>query len=533
VVRDHDELHDALLTLEAVPRSEQWQTWFDELVVRKRATAMTIGNEVLWVPAERLSLVRMAYPDGVLLHAIDAVDRRTATDREAAVTEIVRGWLESIGPVTAPALASRLALPLEAIDTAMVRLESEGQILRGRFTPGRGASADIEWCNRRLLARIHSLTLGRLRREIQPVTSAEFLRFLFRWQHLAPGTQLHGVDGALQIIQQLQGYEISASAWELQVLARRVSRYEPELLDRLCLAGEVIWGRLSPHPAFEPVTPDTGVNGSNGRANRRVRPTRIAPVAIFLREDAGWLLEQAPQDSTPLEMTALSHPAREVFDALARRGASFLPDLAKATGRLTSEVEDGLWELTAAGLVTADGFENLRALIDPKRRRGEGRERLRRPRHAAGRWDLLHRSFESDGGGEALRDPATAGVPIPRVEAFARQLLRRWGVVFRDLVARETLAPPWRDLLMTLRRMEARGEIRGGRFVSGFLGEQFALPEAIEALRAIRRMDPGHLPLAVPAADPLNLSGILLPGPRISALANVRVELVSAEVLSA
>jgi ATP-dependent Lhr-like helicase len=527
VVRDRDELHDALLTLNAVPRSEQWQAWFDELTATRRAAAMAVGNDMLWVPAERLSLVRLAYPDGVLLHPIHAVDRRVVTDRDAAVTEIVRGWLESIGPTTAAALASRLALPLDAIETGLVRLESEGQILRGRFTPGRSTAGDIEWCNRRLLARIHSLTLGRLRREIQPVTSAEFLRFLFRWQHLAPGTQLHGVDGALQILQQLQGYEISASAWESQVLARRLARYEPELLDRLCLAGEVIWGRLSPHPAFEPLAADLAVNGSNGRTARRVRPTRIAPVSIFLREDAGWLLAETPRGSLGPEMTALSHPAREVLGALERRGASFLPDLVKATRRLTSEVEDGLWELTAAGLVTADGFENLRALIDPRRRRGEGRERLRRPRHAAGRWDLLRAPSDSEAQGD------TTTMQTNRVDAFARQLLRRWGVVFRDLVARETLAPPWRDLLMTLRRMEARGEIRGGRFVAGFLGEQFALPEAIEALRAIRRMNQDHLPLAVSAADPLNLSGILLPGPRVSALANVRVELVSAEVLTA
>ncbi len=534
VVRDRDELHDALLTLIALPRTESWQGWLDELVASRRAAALIVGDRHLWVAAERLSLARLAYPDGRLLHTIEPVDRRIAPDSDAAVTEIIRGWLESIGPTTSAALAFRLVLPPDIVETALIRLESEGQILRGRFTPGRGAPPEIEWCNRRLLARIHSLTLGRLRREIQPVTSAEFVRFLFRWQHLAPGTQQHGVDGALQVIRQLQGYEISAAAWESQVLARRVARYEPELLDRLCLSGEVVWGRLSPHPAFEPAGDEPSPAGSNGRAVRRVRPTRIAPVAIFLREDAGWLVEQAQsvrEESRGPGLTALSHPARDVLEALERRGASFLPDLVKTSGRLTSEVEDGLWELTAAGLVTADGFENLRALIDPKRRRGEGRERMRRPRHAAGRWALLRAPSDRDSlaGGQAERTTQQDG----RVEAFARQLLRRWGVVFRDLIARETLAPPWRELLMTLRRLEARGEIRGGRFVTGFLGEQFALPEAIEALRAIRRMSHDNLPLAVSAADPLNLSGILLPGPRVSALANVRVELIGAEVLSA
>ncbi|PYR96475.1 MAG: DEAD/DEAH box helicase, partial [Acidobacteria bacterium] len=294
----------------------------------------------------------------------------------------------------------------------------------------------------------------------------------------------------LQIVKQLQGYEISAAAWESEVLRRRVARYTPDLLDRLCLSGEVMWGRLSPHPSL--LLDDATLR------NRRIRPTRVAPVAIFLREDAPWLLD------SPAQRNGLSQSGREVADALERRGASFLPELVKATGQLTSQVEDALWELAAAGLVTADGFENLRALIDPKRRRGEGSSRLKMPRHAAGRWALLDL-------------PHTAPSPDERADTFARQLLLRWGVIFRDLLARETLAPAWRDLLMALRRMEARGEIRGGRFVSGFLGEQFARPEAVDLLRSIRRT-PSDLALKIAAADPLNLAGIILPGSRISPL---------------
>jgi ATP-dependent Lhr-like helicase len=239
--------------------------------------------------------------------------------------------------------------------------------------------------------------------------------------------------------------------------------------------------------------------------SRRIRPTRVAPVAIFLREDASWLLESVPQGN------GISQSGRDIVEALRRRGASFLPELAKTTGLLTSQVEDGLWELAAAGLVTADGFENLRALVDPKRRRGEGSARLKMPRHAAGRWALLEIAGSSQTADE-------------RAEAFARQLLLRWGVVFRDLLARETLAPVWRDLLIALRRMEARGEIRGGRFVSGFLGEQFARPEAVDLLRSVRR-NPAQTPLKISAADPLNLIGIILPGGRISPLAAQVVEL--------
>jgi ATP-dependent Lhr-like helicase len=340
------------------------------------------------------------------------------------------------------------------------------------------------------LARIHRLTIGRLRREIEPVTTADFVRFLHRWQHLAPGSQLHGADGVLHVIKQLQGYEISAAAWEGEILPSRVAHYSPEFLDQLCLSGEVMWGRLSPHPAFD--------NNENGRTHK-VRPTRVAPLTLFLRADAEWLLA-GPE---PASDASLSHPAREVLAELQQRGASFFPELARATGRLASEVEDALWELVAAGLVTADGFENLRALVDPKRRRGEGRGRLARPRHAAGRWALLRR-------------PAISWGEISPA-SFARQLLQRWGVVFRDLAARETLAPAWRDLLVELRRMEARGEIRGGRFAEAFLGEQFALPEALDLLRAVRRSgESGGLPEVSPT-DPLHLAGILPPGPRRAA----------------
>jgi len=246
--------------------------------------------------------------------------------------------MESIGPATITALATRLALPQNVVESAMAKLEAGGQVLRGRFTPrAKAPDTEMEWCNRRLLARIHRLTLGRLRKEIEPVASADFLRFLFTWQHVAPGTQLHGADGVLQIVRQLQGYEISAAAWESEVLKRRVARYTPDLLDRLCLSGEVMWGRLSPHPSL--LLDDATLR------NRRIRPTRVAPVAIFLREDASWLLESPPQKN------GLSQSARDVAEALQRRGASFLPELVQATGQLTSQVEDGLWELAAAGLV--------------------------------------------------------------------------------------------------------------------------------------------------------------------------------------
>ncbi len=458
--RDHDELHDALLTLVRMPPVDEWQIFFGELAAMGRASTITREGSPYWVATERLSVA----------------DDPTA---------VVSGWLECMGPVTVSGLAAKLAFPPDAVEAALLRLEAQGQVMQGRF---RNTQGDMEWCNRRILARIHRATIGRLRREIEPVTALDFERFLQAWQHVAPGSQLHGADGTLQIIRQLEGYEIPAAAWESEILARRIAKYDPDFLDELCLSGDVMWARVSPHPAVV--------------ENRRVRPTRIAPITLFLREDAEWLM-RGPGSEDSL---GLSHAAREVLLALERNGASFFGDLVRQTARLASEVEDGLWELLAGGFVTADGFDNLRALIDPKRRRGEGRGREKRPRHAAGRWALLH----SRGAKMSTEE---------RIERFARQLLIRWGVLLRDLLVRETIAPPWRDLLPILRRMEARGEIRGGRFVSGFTGEQFARPEAVDLLRSIRRHSDSSTIAAVAGADPLNLTGIIVPGPRVSRLA--------------
>jgi ATP-dependent Lhr-like helicase len=460
--RDADELHDALLTLVNVPFSEGWQPLFEELAATGRAATITRNGSLFWVATERLAL---------------------ADDAHA----IVCGWMDSLGPTTVSSLSEKLAFPPNSIEAALLRLEGQGQILRGHF---RSSEGEIEWCNRRILARIHRATIGRLRREIEPVTALEFERFAQAWQHVSQGSQLHGPDGTLQIIRQLQGYEIAASSWESEILARRIAKYNGEFLDELCFSGEVMWARVSPHPAIA--------------QNRRVRPSRIAPVTIFLREDADWLMSKADA----ADSSGLSHSARDVLLALERNGASFFVDLTRQTGRLASEVEDGLWELLAGGFVTADGFDNLRALIDPKRRRGEGRGSKKRPRHAAGRWALLGHV----GSGISAEQ---------RVQRFARQLLDRWGVLLRDLLVREALAPPWRDLLPVLRTMEARGEIRGGRFVSGFSGEQFARPEALDLLRAVRRDSASRAIVPVSNADPLNLTGIILPGPRVSRLAVV------------
>ena len=477
LVRDADELHDALLTLTVVPPAEAWQAWFDELVAQRRATTLTADNTPLWTCAERRALTHIVYPEA-------SVEPETATvtsslplpeSREEAVAEILRGWLESSGPVTVGELAEALAIDVRTIENALIRLETEGSVLRGRFR-----DATEEWCNRRVLSRIHRLTLGALRREIEPVSTSDYVRFLFRWQHVAPSSRLHGVEGTLQVIRQLEGYEVPAAAWETTVLPARVADYQRGYLDQLCYAGDVMWGRLSPHPALAPA--------GEGR-QRRIRPTKLAPIALFAREHAAELIVRNDDQSA-----ALSGAAREILEEIAQRGAPFFADIVRGTKRLPADVEEALWQLVAAGFVTADGFDALRALADRKRRLGEKGLRAR-PRSSGGRWTRL-----------------TAETEKIDVEAFARRLLTRWGVVFRDVVARETLSPPWREILAALRKMEARGEIRGGRFVAGYVGEQYALPDAIEALRAARRNADETDVVTVAAYDPLSVTNGLMPG---------------------
>jgi ATP-dependent Lhr-like helicase len=406
---------------------------------------------------------------------------------------MVTGWMSHAGPTTAGELGELLGIDSAEIDKALLRLEAGGSVLRGQFT---AAAQQTEWCERRLLARIHRLTLGELRKQVQPVTPAQFMRWLLRWQHASPGTQLAGERGTLEVLRQLQGFEAPANTWEHRILRQRISNYTPQTLDQLCLTGAVGWGRLSPHPAtLEAVT-------SGGR---RVIPTSVAPITFFVRGDADWMTARGGHDGQ--QARGLSPAARDVHALLRERGASFFPDIVRGTGRLKSEVETGLWELVTAGLITADGFDNLRALIDPKRRAGQGTGRSARPRHSSGRWAPLH--TESLGERGADRDRA--------LEAICNVLLRRYGVVFREVLARESILPPWREVIAMLRRLENRGEVRGGRFVTDFLGEQFALPIALESLRAMRREPATGETVTVAAADPLNLVGIVVPGDRVAA----------------
>lgn len=508
-IRDADELHDALITLIGIPETfpfsplgdpiDTWSSYFADLVKQGRAARAVIGARTFWVGAEKANSFRHVFPDARYSPALLNIEKKVV-ERPVAITNMMRGWMLHSGPVTAEMMSGRLGLPVEDVNKAFIDLEVAGGILRGNFT-GRSDGV-MEWCERRLLARIHKLTVGILRQQIEPVTAAQFMRWLLQYQHLAPGTQLAGERGLLEVLKQLQGFEMPANAWERQILAKRVKDYDPAELDKLCLTGAVGWGRISPHPAMLESTEPPKESGKR----RRVVPTSVAPITFFVREEAGWMAPRHPETE---DSSSLSVAARDVYTFLRMRGASFFADIVRTTGHLKSEVESALWELVTAGLVTADGFDNLRSLIDPKRRAGRGDGRLGRPRNSAGRWSLLF----SETGEERNKI----------IESTCWLLLKRYGIVFRDLLARETVIPTWRELLIGFRRLEDRGEIRGGRFVSGFLGEQFALPLAVESLRAMRKQEPDGKPVTICAADPLNLVGSLIPGDKVSAVSSKTV----------
>jgi len=513
--RDADELHDLLLHLVVVEPEESWAGWYAALERAGRAATLDPGAGARWFAAERRREVEQLFPNGRILPDVrlpPALALRPGPGPQAAATLAVRGHLSALGPTTVGVLAGRTRLPPGDVEIALGALEGEGFALRGRFTDP--AIAHEEFCERRLLARIHRYTLERLRREIEPVTAQDFVRFLLRWQHVAPFTQLEGRRGLLAVAHQLQGFELAAGAWEEAVLPARIAAYRPEWLDQLCLSGELAWARLT---LREPALGEADGGDPAGRGG--LVPSRATPIAFTAREDLPWVMAAARGDAEPL--LPGDGPARDLLHALRTHGALFQRELIGHTRRLSVEVEEGLWDLVSRGLVTADGYASVRSLLAGHTRshsRGAATlsgvagprrmARLRRGRAvpgAEGRWSLVP---ASDAGGE----------PEALAEAVAEQLLARWGVVFRDLLARESLVVPWRNVLWALRRMEARGGARGGRFVTGFVGEQYALPGAVDALRATRRRERSGECVRVNAVDPLNLVGILTPGPRVPAL---------------
>jgi ATP-dependent Lhr-like helicase len=506
-----DELHEVLLLVGALTEEEARDLaddsaqWLGSLAAERRAGRFE-SPRVFWIAAERLPMMQMIYAGcGIEPPLVAPPSERTRHwERANAVRELIRGRMEVTGPITGEALSELFQLPMAEIEGALLALEAEGFILRGKFHPG---VTEIEWCDRRLLARIHRLTVHKLRAEIQPVSIAEYQRFLLAWQRADAEHRVYGVDGVEAVLELLDGCELPASAWEPEVLALRVNDYSPTLLDQLCFTGRIGWGRLT--------LPET-------RSGRPAVPVRSSPISLFARENLPhWLTLSGT--AVPSEF---SPDAQKTFDALSQGGALFFSEIVRLTRLLPSRVEQALAELAAQGCVTADGFEGLRALLLPEEKRAPFGTAKRRRHHKSvtnvefgGRWSILRKKCLADAEAKASEDAARG----ESIQALARILLRRYGVVSRRIAEKESLPVSWFELIRAFRRLEARGEIRGGYFVGGLSGEQFARPEAIGLLRSIRKTQTKGDLLAISAADPLNLVGILTPGPRIAAVTSHRI----------
>jgi len=502
--RNSDELHEALTALGCIAEAEaagqpHWLQWLAELARAGRATRLQVAHDrALWTPLERLAWLRSIYPQAACEPCLPLpAGYDQLLDEEEALVELIRARLSGFAPLPVPLIARPLALPASAVALALTRLEAQGYVLRGRFSPG--ASED-EWCERHLLARIHRYTVKRLRREIEPVELADCMRFLADWQHLSAGTRMQGRESLGTLVEQLEGFQAAATAWESDLLPARLKDYGSTWLDELCRSGRIVWTRLS------------------GRLKASGGPVRGTPIVLLPRRQLGaWhaLASDAPAPE-------LSSRAQRVFDCLQTHGALFFDELQHDAHLLRSELEDALGELVAVGLVNADSFAGLRALLTPASKRSRTARRTRGGAFIggmadAGRWALVRKPVAGDVAGHAV-------LPIEALEHIARVLLRRYGVVFWRLLAREAdWLPPWRELLRVYHRLEARGEIRGGRFVAGVAGEQFALPEALALLREVRKRPLAGELLAVSAVDPLNQLGTLLPGSKVPALPGNRI----------
>ena len=503
--RNADEVHEALMTLGAITEAEaranaHWAAALAVLAKSGRATRLVSAGDGLWIAAERLATMRQLYPQATLEPDVASPSGygTPAESPEEALRELLRARLGGLGPVTVDEIVAQLGLPRGQVEFALAALQSEGTVFQGHVTPG---LAETEWCERHLLARIHRYTLGRLRREIEPVEPRDFVRFLFEWQHVAGASRVSGPEALPAVLAQLEGFEAPASLWEAEVLPARVKDYASSWLDDLCTAGRTMWTRLRPLAS--------GAQGG-GRSSLRTTPILLLP----RRAAPTWSLLAC----TAADDEALGGRAQRVFDFLEASGASFFDEIAEGARLLRAELEDALAELVVHGRANCDSYAGLRALLVPAARRAMAASRSRR-RVAlfgiedAGRWNIVRPPRVAD-----------AKATAEAVEHVARTLLRRYGVVCFQLLEREAAwLPPWRELVRVWRRLEARGEIRGGRFIAGVTGEQFALPDAIATMRAVRRQPPDDTLVCLSASDPANLLGTVLAGPKVPRVAGSRV----------
>ncbi|MBV9660700.1 MAG: hypothetical protein JO337_06045, partial [Acidimicrobiales bacterium] len=487
-----DELHDVLSSAVVLHPRAEWAPLFEALVADRRSSVMSGGETPLWVTAE-----------------CRPVAARGLAGEDEAVVRIVRGHLELAGITTVTALAERTTLPPARVAYALAALQQEGFAFEGSYSPG---AVGTEWVARRLLARMHAYSRRTRRRSVEPLCAQDFMRFLLAWQHVAPGSQLEGRKGLITVLEQLQGYEAAAVAWEPELISRRLVHYRPEWLDSLCHSGDSAWLRITPRALRD------------GAA-----PSKATPISVVFRSDLSWLLAavRSGADAPEVPEPAEGEMSR-VLEVLSRRGACFPVELVAATRCRPADVERALWEGVARGLVMCDGFEAIRARVSAApaparaRRFSPGLRPARPTARSAGRWALVPDA--------ALADVELDGHDL--AETVAEQLLHRWGVVFRDLATRDSLRIPWREVLWALRRLEDRGLVRGGRFVAGFSGEQYALPDAVEQLEAVRHTPRSGLRVTVNATDPLNLVGTIIPGQTVPAVRTGSVTYVDGIPLS-
>ena len=553
--RDADELHDVLAWHVALAARADWRDWFEQLVSQGRAGSLRVAVEAeLWYPMELAGEVAALWPEAM---ANQTADNPTTDPAEAAV-RLVRGRLDSSGPITLAELTQASWLPASQVKSALAELEQQGYVLQGSWNAaatGSATNSTTQWCSRRLLQRCYHYSKKHRRGKVELATAQDFMRFLLRWQHVAPDCQVRGATGLSQVIAQLQGWEMPAAVWESAALTRRVKNYDPAMLDELCLSGEVAWGRLSLSSRAEAQDP----------ANSTVGPSKTTPITLALRGDLDWLLATSRGSRMPWLPTAGA--TAEIIEILQTRGARFLAELLSDTNRLPEDLENGLRDGIARGWLTSDSFSSLRLLLGKRQskssyartRSSQSRAaRLTRasgrpwsasqPRDSAalqpwgaqGRWVLLCQppaAAPTDGlaGQSAVNHHSTDEPTIPNdelAEIFAEQLLRRWGVIFYDLFALENCALPWREVQWAMRRLEARGVILGGRFVSGFTGEQFALPAAVDELRWVTQQPRTQQSVTVGATDPLNLTGVLTGTPRVPALHTRQVSYLDGQAVA-
>ncbi len=514
-----EQLHDALVSLgymhasEVFPKTESrldefsenlWQSFFEQLVADKRATRLTTSSgDELWVAAERLGEVKLLHPESQITPQIESASivSKTVVDGDEALVSLIRGRMEIVGPTTTSEVARTIDLPVGIVETALIRLESEGSVMKGKFRKGCEQS---QWCERHFLSRIHKSTISGLRKQIKPINSEQYIRYLTRWLRLSDDSMGEGPDALGQVLELMEGYEATVGTWESELLPARIFGYTPELLDFLSASGSIVWTRLS-------VSHLSKANLDDPKKPIRYGSSIKSIPLTFLQRNRlkNWnVLTGNRNQATPV----LSGFAQQVQAALQEHGPMFYSELLEEIRQMPGHLEEGLVELFATGIATCDHYGGVRALLipqDERRHRARFKHSFSSGVQVSGRWSLLF---------GATSKPAVNTTQLEANQYAAAVLLRRYGVVFRALLAKEgRFFPAWSVLRTIYRQMEDRGEIRGGRFVGNVAGEQFALPEAIDVLRSVRNRESDGKSLTIHASDPLNMTGILESDQRISA----------------